>query len=180
MWLEADEYANFKHYKTRDFIKIVGNGGYAVASLPPAGELGSETVLLYQIDRDDFILLEELSFREMLYNEEHMRYYKDKLYIFDSTISMIYEFTLDGVNTRRKDLIFDMSDIFKAEVIMYDLYSIEKIESNYIYFRGSVRGYNDKGNKPAGHTDVINMKCSLIDYKCSEIKGEKYEEIDEK
>ena len=50
---ENNEYANFKHYKTEDLVKIVQNGGYAIALLPPTEMSGSASVLLYQVDKDD-------------------------------------------------------------------------------------------------------------------------------
>lgn len=146
---ENNEFDNFKHYKTEDLVKIVHNGGYAIALLPPTEMIGSATVLLYQVDKDDYILLNEISITEVSFDESHIRYYKDRLYVLESGI--IREYILDGPNTKSNNVvIYDYKKITDNSSIYIG--SIEKIEDNYIYYTGSTTN---------GLESYDNIKCSL-------------------
>lgn len=138
-----DEYANFTHYKSDDFVNMVYNQGYIIAYLPPASETGSTTLLLYQVGKDDYIYIDKISEFEIPNDNNHIQFYKNKLYIIGDRGSLVKEYVLDGINTKKGEYLhFDMSKLGGNSII----WSIKNIKDNYIYLDVS---------------DYGNIKCSL-------------------
>lgn len=182
-----DEYSNYKHYdltgynheiysylrRTNDTDNSLVKEVYAVSILTSANQeevLGYDEGVFYQVGKNDYILLDSFSSRSNdKYNKkEYTLLYKNKLYIIRNNSNIVFEYELNRENPKRKDLSFDLSEIMKAEILMSDIYRIEDVDDEYIYFIGSIRGYN--GDIPVDDRRGVQMKCSLKDYKCVESK----------
>lgn len=116
---------------------------------------GSEEILnglFYKVGENDYILLDKFSSCNSVsaYKSKNQNYfYNNKLYVNRCSGGVVLEYTLDGADTAKKDLLSEFDTTLM-------LNSIEKVDENYIYYKGS--------NSYSGPTQVI--KCSHKNYNC--------------
>lgn len=171
---EEDEYAGFKHYNANLYANLFytftyedGPQNYAVVNLREVPMGGNDYALLYRIGVNDYIALDEMYLIDVPLNKENYYFYentktkKDYLYIRSDVGAT--EYTLDGKNTTKKDLTFDLSKLITAKTIMYKVDEINSVVDDYIYFYASYWGWNDNTPVDGG---AGNIKCSLSDYVC--------------
>ena len=175
---EEDKYANFEHYDLRNYSHTIytyirnSNGNqndldvehYAISVLSPIGQEmeGYMNGLLYEVGGNDYILLYSfLGEKEARSNDIIM--YKDKIYTSNLS-ALIIEYTLDKENTKRKELIFDVSNILDAEILNYSIDRIVDVDDENIYLNSRISGYN--GDILVADLRDVSLKCSLENYVC--------------
>lgn len=185
--LTNDPYKDFEHYdlskyKHREFLYSRDTTGpwydnisenYAISLLIPKGEeanaLGFDEGLFYQVDDNDYILIDRYYGDDSSYNSDlYTYYYKDKIYILRDVY--FCEYTLNRENTIKNEITFDYSSVQDKYCTIdsdpCNIYGrqISKIDDEYVYFREvSIR-----------HVDNLkfDLKCSLKDYICEEYTNE--------
>lgn len=165
-----NDYASYKLYelKSSDIVSYTYNMGYnnnvtyALADISE-GE-GFTTGLFYQVDENDYILLEEIescgdenAHESSLYNV----FNNDKLYTVRCLGASINEYTLNGTEVQKKELKFDESKVLetleKDESPHYlESHKIDRVDVDYIYFEAVIH------NGPSN----VKVKCSFKDNKC--------------
>ncbi len=157
-----NEYENFEHYDLNDrdtktmSYQIVNDKTkqeetYVVTDITPEGSEVAINGLFYKVSDNDYIKLDEFdSSGPDDYKFEDQNYFSvDKLYITRLFGSVVYEYTLDGGNTKKKDL--------SEKVVMYGT-KIKDVKNGYVYFEGQTAF---RGNQ-------LYMRCSLKTSECEE------------
>lgn len=180
---DEDKYAKFEHFDINEYEHITltidndENKTYGVAHLSTDGENFDTDGLFYRVSYNDYILLDKIdagttglgSHSNYLYKDTINN--QDKLYVHRSLWPLVTEYVLDGENTKRKDLNFDVTKITKAETSMLTIFEIKEIIDNNIYLKVDIIGYNKEGGEIKTVADMrnLNIKCSLIDYFCDKV-----------
>lgn len=123
---------------------------YIVTDTTPKGSEIYMNGLLYEVNDDDYILLDEFESSNSTadYKFEGINYFSgNKLYIIRGDGATVLEYTLDGTNTSKKDI---------SSKIKLQSAEITKIKDGYIYLKGIDADKNEK-----------NLKCSQKTYKCT-------------
>lgn len=151
-----NRYANIKHYdlKNRDIKSMVyetisdktkEKEIYIVTDISQEGSEMIKDGIFMKVKENDYIKIDEYeSCNANAYSSEKYTYFSgNKLYISRCSGGKIYEYTLDGINTQRRDLT--------TKVNLYNA-RIYKIQNGYIYFEG------EKGDFSG---EIKYVKCSL-------------------
>lgn len=156
-----NKYSNFEHYDlknydtSRKYVYMDNNKilhEYVITDITPKESLEIVNALFYQIEKDDYILLDEIRFCDnpnSYQNNSYAYFYNNKLYITGCDGGLLLEYTLNGNNIEKIDLLtkFDTN---------YMLYKIENIDEEYIYYSG----------KKSISDSLESVKCSRQTYKC--------------
>lgn len=107
--------------------------------------------LFYNVAKDDYILLDTMDpgIQTGVFKD-------DKLYVTGGELNKIYEYTLNGVKTSKKELKFNYIKNFVPRGI--------KVDDENIYLYAETSGETTA-------IGYIDLKCSLVNYNC-----EKYED----
>lgn len=150
---KKDDYSDYKHYKLVDFedqkpmlFTFHSNQGdkYNYAVVQKKDE-GTSIYLLYQVNDDKYILLEEMN----VPNDKQFTvgYNDNKLYIISDGF-MEYSLEKEKITKKKLKFYIDEEEIGQ--------YSISNVENNYIYINAYITGYHN----------ITRVKCSLSSYKC--------------
>lgn len=176
------DYSNYKHYDLKENDKLtytyMAEDGlkqeFAVADITPQGEYDVKEGIFYKVGDDDYIMLDELyPTQNSSYHENPLWYtyfYQDKLFIIRNNGWLALQYTLNKENTKKAEIWLSsgIPDEPRQDVIYLDKssvtdenfwsYHMEKIENNWIYFKGKT-------------TDLesFDFKCSLDNNKCESI-----------
>ena len=156
-----NEYSNFEHYDlknydtSRKYVYMDDNKvlqEYVITDITPKESLQVVNALFYKVGENDYILLDEIKYCDnpnSYQNNKYAYFYNNKLYIAGCDGGLLLEYTLDGSNIEKIDLLtkFDSK---------YMLYSIENIDEKYIYYSG----------KESISSLIESIKCSRQTYKC--------------
>ncbi len=160
---------NFEHYDLKDkelnLYTYYNNSNqkevYALADITPENYLSTLTGFFYQVDDDDYILLETLeSNKPDAYKKDFMyQFYNNKLYgIGNGDTPMIFEIELQGTKSKMKELKFQVD----GQTNHFLTTSIRKVDNDSITISGDI--FID------GHDEYKYYDCSLKDYQCIENK----------
>lgn len=150
---KKEEYSNYKHYKLSNFedqkpmlITFHSNNGekYNYVVVEKKDE-GTSLFLLYQVNDDDYILLEEMSSPKD--KEFTVGYNDNKLYIISDNFN---EYTLKKEKITKKNLKFFIGEEEIGPA------SITNVDNNYIYIDAYISGYHN----------ITKTRCSLSTNKC--------------
>ncbi len=145
---------NYKHYNLLTYKDIIyynmansegWSQNYAIANITPEHSEGFEYGLFYELDDDDYILLEKFN------DKVASALYNNKLYILYGY--KIYEYNLNREKIDKNKLEFKYYKSISPE-------TLRSIENDYIYFNAIT---DDDENK---HIINIDLKCSLKDLEC--------------
>ena len=157
-----NEYSEFEHYDLKgydisrkytymDEDKALHE--YVITDITPEDSLEIVNALFYKVGDDDYTLLDEIRFCDnpnSYQNDEYAHFYNNKLYIAGCSGGMLLEYTLDGSNIEKIDLMTKFDN-------KYILYKIEDVDEEYIYFSG----------KESISDPLESIKCSRETYECT-------------
>lgn len=159
-----NEYNDFQHYSLKDRDtettvyqtindKTKQEETYIVTDITPEDSEAAINGLFYKISDNDYIKLDEFdSSGPDDYKFENQNYFSgNKLYITRLFGGIVYEYTLDGSNTQKKDL--------SEKVRMYGT-RVKEVKDGYVHFEG----------RTDIHGDSKSIKCSLETSKCEVVK----------
>lgn len=161
-----NEMSGFKHYQLSNFEndsvkysyyneKTHHMDEYIIADITPKDSLLNISGLFYQVDDDDYILLDKFEDGNSNYIFEEYNYFsEEKLYVIRGHGATIYEYNLNGPNTQKKDLSS------KIKIKLYDA-TVEKVDNGYIFLEGQ-DGFSSNDQK--------HIKCSQKTYDCKIIQ----------
>lgn len=157
-----NKYDDFKHYSLKDrdtettSHQIVNDKTkqeetYVITDITPEGSEAAINGLFYKVSDNDYIKLDEFdSSGPDDYKFEKQNYFSEnKLYITRLSGGIVYEYTLNGVDTQKIDL--------SEKVRMYGT-KVNEIKNGYVYFGGKTSLYGDQ----------LCMRCSLKTSECEE------------
>lgn len=156
-----NEYREFEHYDLKEYDTSIRHvymdeerilHEYVITDVTPAESLEIVNALFYKIADDDYILLDEILFCDnpnSYQNSKYAYFYNDKLYIAGCSGGLLLEYTLDGSNTQKIDLLTKLDS-------KYILYSINNVDEEYIYYNGSAN--------TSSPMEII--KCKKDTYEC--------------
>lgn len=169
-----NKYENFEHYDLKSFRIInsntfysdKGSKTYVVADMSSEKAEGRDNGIFYEIDQNDYILLDTINvsdqYEDLQYDDDHTYFYdnsagKKQLFIIRNLGSILLKYNLNGENSEKTVLNFDMAEISSEPLEYVQLSAIKKVEKDDIYYRGNIH------NK--GEYNLL-IKCSLSTYKC--------------
>lgn len=151
---KQDKYEGFEHYdllnkdtSSMNYSFYNDNNQketYIVTDITPKNSEEIINGLFYEVGENDYILIDSFSScnNSVDYKSEKYNYfYNNKLYIIRCSGGTVYEYTLKGEETTKKDL--------SSQIVVYNA-SIIDIKNGYIYIEGK-----DK-----------KIKCSQKTYEC--------------
>ena len=164
-------YADYEHYDLKDkelqYYNCLDDEHikrtYVVADITPENYESKLRGLYYQVDEDDYILLDKIDL--YYYDEGHSRTYNamydNKLYVLGRPESedidgSVIVYTLNREEFSITGLDFDFSSL--PDNIDRASQRIKNVDNNYIYFNN----YSMEAN--------AYVKCSLKDYTCKYIE----------
>ena len=160
-----NEYDDFKHYSLKDrdtettSYQVVNDKTkqekiYVVTDITPEGSEASFDGLFYKISDNDYIKLDEFeSCNPSSYKFEDENYFSgNKLYITRCSGGKIYEYTLDGVDTKKTDLSWKVN-LYMARV--------KEVKNGYVYFEGEEGDFSGEAK---------NVRCYIETSECEVIK----------
>lgn len=155
---KQDKYEGFEHYDLLDrdttsmsysfYNDNNQKETYIVTDITPKNSEEIINGLFYEVGENDYILIDSFSScnNSADYKSKADNYfYNNKLYIIRCSGGIVYEYTLNGENTAKKDL--------SSQIGIYNA-SIVDIKDGYIYIEGK-----DK-----------KIKCSQETYECKTIE----------
>lgn len=172
---DKNKYENFEHYDLKNFRIINSNTFYSdkgseiyvVADMSPEQAEGRENGIFYQINPNDYILLDIINvsdYYEHLENNDSYTYFYDnkkkgekQLFIIRNLGSIRLKYNLNGENYEKITLNFDMTEISSEPLEYVQLSSISKVEDDYIYYKGNIHNREEHN---------LLIKCSLSTNKC--------------
>ena len=162
---KSDNYASFKHYSLegKDKINIYYYGRdkehntYIFTNIE-SNDFTSYNGLFYKVGDNDYILLDKVETcgdKDNYKRKEVAYFYDDKLYYALDCKNELYEYKLDGADTKKINFL---------EKTDYDIFSlsIQDVDSRYIYLRG--REHFELDDR-----EFKNFKCDRSSYKCEMI-----------
>ena len=174
---KSNRYENYQHYDIKKFKEInshtfyseKGEETYIVADISPEIAEGRDNAIFYKIGDNDYILLDEFSVNSYysdLTNPEKYTYFdydkysgEKRLFIVRNSGATLWEYKFNEEKYEKIDLMHRLDNTsISSNPQNYVLYSsIEKVDSDNIYYRGSIHNTDQVG---------LLVKCSLSTYKC--------------
>lgn len=162
--LENNRFSSYKHYDliNEDIMvhSYVDNENitrkYAIADITTKSSEAIIYGLFYQVDKNDYILLETLEISGNA--NDAIKFHGNHLYTINTgTNSGNFEYVLDAEKIKKTKLTFEFSSGFLTR-------SIQNVTGNEIYY------YAYTNDETSGNSINVKLKCSLSTYKCELIK----------
>lgn len=154
-----NKWDDYKHYNLNDKEPLLYSyydeytNVYAVADLTKNGADICESGFFYQVDKNDYVLLDTF---ESNCNKvsTHAVFYDDKLYIINGLSRSIYSYKLNHEKVEKEEIPFKARKVFSVT-------ELKKIENGKIYL-------NAQTSDDEGKTAVVsaNVVCELSTFKC--------------
>ncbi len=163
-------YSDFEHYNLVDkepkkvytFYNKQEKNTYVIADITlEKQDEGGIHGLFYNVDLDDYILLDEIelcgdSTPELATSDKYTYFYENKLYTLRCLGNSLIEYDLENHKFEKKELKFSYNE---SEDL--DIKYIEKVDDNNIYYIATIHNnYNGE----------LLVKCSLHNYICEKVK----------
>lgn len=159
-----NQYDDLKHYDLKDRDtkttvyqtindKTKQEETYVVTDITPKDSEASIDGLFYKISDNNYIKLDEFeSCNSSSYKHKNENYFsEDKLYITRCSGGRVYEYTLDGINTKKKDL---------SSIVNLYMAKVKEIKNGYVYFEGEEGDFSGQAK---------NVRCSIEKHECENI-----------
>lgn len=157
-----NEYNDFEHYDLKDYDisrKYVYTDDdsilheYVITDITLEETLEIVNALFYKVAEDDYVLLDEIRFCDNPNSykvPQYTYFYDNKLYVAGCSGGLLLEYTLDGSNIEKIDLLSKFDS-------QYMLYSIKNVDEEFIYYKG----------KESISSPTESIKCSKATYECT-------------
>ena len=122
---------------------------YIVTDVTPTESEEIRNALFYKVDDDDYIMLDEFSScsNPNDYKNKSKNYFSlNKLYITRCSGGIVYEYTLNGTDTIKKDL---------SNIVNLQNANVKEVKDGYVFFEGI-----------DSSKDTKIVKCSQETYDC--------------